>query len=254
MDLCRAGGFGRLHTLMGKKLESNELKERIKDYWRGVCLFPVGLFWKIMFRPVVIGLENIPRTGGALIACNHISGWETIFFPYHVMMASGPFSRRRVWTPAKEELFVPPVGWVIGSWRAFPVRRRQQDFASMDRIAQLASETIVTIFPEGTRSKTGALLPGKPAVGKIIHDSKCTVIPAVVFNTNYVTPKGKWFPRFFLPLSVVYGKPLDLSKYMAMESSKETSRLIVNEVMAAIARLQKEYAYLDIHHPNHKRP
>ena len=219
----------------------------ITDFLRAVvrcivmCL--ADIVFHVLYRTHIIGYENIPETGGALIASNHISALETILVPY---ASVSRFSMRRYRAPAKEELFrFPPLAWLLLALGAFPVRRHKHDYAAMNKTTEYVKKDLVMLFPEGTRSRTGKLLPGRPGVGKIIHDSKATVIPTVVFNTNYCMGFGQKFPNLFLDLYVVFGKPLDLARFYELPPSKETSMLIVNEVMKAIARLQKEYAHLD---------
>ncbi len=223
------------------------MKDRLLDLWRGFCMYGADFYWKVIYRASAIGLENVPLKGGVLICANHISNSEPMLVPYFIIDAFGRFSSRRFWNPAKEELFnFTPFGWLLRSWRAFPVKRNARDLTSMSRIASLAATDMVMLYPEGTRSKTGALGPGKPAVGKIIYDSRATVVPTAVFNTRYCLPKGKLLPRLRLPLYVVYGKPLDLSRFYAMPPGKETSALIVDEVMAAIRSLLEEHQRLDL--------
>ena len=226
------------------------MKERLLDLWRGLCMYGADFYWKVIHRASCIGLENVPKEGGVLICPNHISYSEPMLVPYFIIDAFGRFSKRRFWNPAKEELFnYGPFSWLLRSWRAFPVKRNARDLAAMSRIATLAATDMVMLYPEGTRSKTGVLGAGKPGVGKIIYDSRAAVVPAAVFNTRYCLPKGRLFPRLRLPLYVVYGKPLDLSRFYAMPPSRETSTLIVNEVMAAIRALLEEHQQLDLMYP-----
>ena len=225
------------------------MKERLLDFWRGLCMYGADFYWNVLYRARAIGVENVPKEGGVLICANHISNSEAMLASYFVIDAFGRFSARRFWSPGKEELFnLGPFSWLLKSWRAFPVKRNARDFAAMNRIAELAATDVVMLYPEGTRSKTGVLGPGKPAVGKIIYDSRATIIPAAIFNTRYCMPKGKLLPRLRLPLYVVYGKPLDLSRFLAMPPGKETSIQIVNEVMAAIRALLEEHEQLDLLH------
>ena len=223
------------------------MKDRLLNFWRGLCMYGADFYWKILYRSSAIGVENVPKEGGVLICANHISNSEAMLIPYFVIDAFGRFSPRRFWSPAKEELFhLGPFSWLLKSWRSFPIKRNARDLAGMSRIAELAATDVVMLYPEGTRSKTGALGTGKPAVGKIIYDARATVIPAAVFNTRYCLPKGKMLPRLRVPLHVVYGKPLDLSRFYAMPHGKESAALIVNEVMAAIRALLEEHQQLDL--------
>lgn len=225
------------------------MKDRLLNVWRGLCMYGADFYWKVIYRASAIGVENVPKEGGVLICANHISNSEPMLIPYFVIDAFGRFSARRFWSPAKEELFhFGPLSWLIKSWRSFPVKRTGRDLAAMSRIASLASTDVVMLYPEGTRSKNGVLGLGKPAIGKIIYDSRTAVVPAAVFNTRYCLPQGSVLPRLRLPLYVVYGKPLDLSRFYAMPPGREASTLIVEEVMAAIRRLLEEHQQLDLRH------
>lgn len=218
--------------------------EYLINIWRFFSWFIGDILFTLFYPSKAIGLENIPKSGGALIASNHVSGMETVFIPY---ITQNRLSTRQLWSPAKEELFrFPPLSFLLKSFRSFPVKRHTSDLSFIDRITALASKHMVMIYPEGTRSKDGKLGKGRAAVGKIIYDSRTTVIPTAVFNTRYFMPKGAWSPTLFLPIRIVFGKPLDMSRFFGMPPEKETYRKIVEELMNAIATLQKEHADLDM--------
>jgi len=215
----------------------------LQNLFRFFFFFPIDLFYRIIFRSYAIGVENIPKSGGALIAPNHISGWDVLIVPY---FALNRFSSRQMWAPAKEELFnFPPMAWVLHILRAFPVRRKKHDYASRDRTAEITRDHLVMIFPEGTRSKNGRLNRGRPGVGKIIWDARVPVIPTLIINTNYCVIPGLFMLNIFQKLYVVYGKPLDLSRFWGKEDTKETSQEIADCLMEEIARLKEEYKHLD---------
>jgi 1-acyl-sn-glycerol-3-phosphate acyltransferase len=98
----------------------------------------------------------------------------------------------------------------------------------------------VMIFPEGTRHKDGKLGSGNRGVGKIIYDTRPTVIPTALIGFN------TWkFPGFGQPATAVFGTPLDFTDFYELEDNKETHHLIVGRVMQAIAELlKKEGAYV----------
>jgi 1-acyl-sn-glycerol-3-phosphate acyltransferase len=167
-----------------------------------------------------------------LVASNHISAFETIFLPWAVIRQH-PF--QMLWAPAKEELFEKPFQRLIySSWGAFPVRRKR-DMKANKTINTLLLDQKVMLFPEGTRHKDGKLGPGNRGVGKIIYDTRPTVIPTALIGFN------SWkFPGFGQPATVVFGRPLDFSDLYLLEDNKETHNLIVGRVMQAIADLLKE--------------
>ena len=73
--------------------------------WITFSAYVIGSYASLLNRLVVKGGENIPRSGGVLLASNHISAYETIFLPWAVLR-SHPL--QMVWAPAKEELFKKP--------------------------------------------------------------------------------------------------------------------------------------------------
>jgi len=88
------------------------------------------------------------------------------------------------------------------------------------------------LFPEGTRHKDGVLGKGNRGVGKIIYDTRVTVVPTALIGLNH------WkFPGAGQEALVVFGKPLDFSDLYLLPDCKETHQAIVDRVMAAIADL-----------------
>lgn len=101
-------------------------------------------------------------------------------------------------------------------------------------INELLANQKVMLFPEGTRNRHGVLGKGNRGVGKIIYDTRPTVIPTAIIALN------KWkFPGFGQKGKVVFGRPLDFSDLYQRENCKETHVLIVERVMDAIAELLK---------------
>jgi 1-acyl-sn-glycerol-3-phosphate acyltransferase len=96
------------------------------------------------------------------------------------------------------------------------------------------------IFPEGTRSRTGELLEGRPGTGKLIHDTQCKVVPVYHSGMDTLLPIGSAWPKLFRRIEVNVGKPIDMSDLYALPSSKETSKIVIQRVMDAIAELKAE--------------
>ncbi len=189
----------------------------------------VGLYASVVNRCRVMDDSVIPDSGGVLIAANHISAYDTIFIPWAVVRK---FPLQMIWAPAKEELFVKPFQrWLYSSWGAFPVRRGR-DVRAGKTINDLLASQKVMLFPEGTRNRDGVLGKGNRGVGKIIYDTRPTVVPTALVGLN------RWkFPGFGQEARIVFGAPLDFSDLYERENCKETHVLIVDRVMAAIAVL-----------------
>jgi 1-acyl-sn-glycerol-3-phosphate acyltransferase len=198
----------------------------------------IGFYASSVNRFRIKGSENIPPSGGVLIASNHISAYETIFLPWAVIRRH---RLQMLWAPAKEELFTNPFQRLLySSWGAFPVKRGR-DVRAGKAINDLLKDQKVMLFPEGTRHKDGVLGKGNRGVGKIIYDTRPVVVPTALTGLNH------WqFPGAGQEAAVIFGKPLDFSDLLHLEDCKETHQLIVDRVMTAIAELLKsEGAYIE---------
>ncbi len=98
--------------------------------------------------------------------------------------------------------------------RAYPVDRKSGDMSQVDRWIDLLKQNIVVVFPEGTRSRSGQIGPGKAGVGKMIYKARPTVIPVRMTGMDEVLGVGRIFPRAFHTVHIIIGKPLDLSEWI----------------------------------------
>jgi len=195
----------------------------------------VKLFFCVGCRVRIEGSEHIPSQGGVVLVSNHISAFDTLLLPYAVLATQGI---QIVWAPAKAELFnTRLLGCLLTSVGVFPVRRGQHDRRAMRRmIAHMRTDKMM-LFPEGTRSRDGRLQEGKRTVGKLIYAARPVVIPVAIVGTEHILPHLKSLFHGRIPVSIHYGKPLDLQPYYALPNTKETAVAIVQEVMNAIASL-----------------
>jgi len=209
----------------------------LRRSWVTFSIWVIGCYASAINRFTVKGAHWIPRSGGVLIASNHISAYDTIFLPWAVIKGN---PLQMLWAPAKEELFANIIGLLYKSLGAFPVRRGR-DLRAGKRINELLLDQKVMLFPEGTRHKDGVLGKGNRGVGKIIYDTRPYVVPTALSGVNH------WhFPALGAKGSVSFGKPLDFDDLFLLEDCKETHQLIVDRVMDAIATLLKqEGSYVD---------
>lgn len=153
----------------------------------------------------VIGEENIPASGGCIIASNHVS----LFDP---PLIGAAIRTRQVHFIAKKNLFDTPVlGSLLSGCGCVWVDRASKDGKSVNQaIDLLAAGRMVGIFPEGTRSKDGKLGRGKLGAAVMALKSGVPVVPACVFNTYEVggrrgIPCGRRLClRFGSPLEPVF--------------------------------------------------
>lgn len=191
---------------------------------------------RVVHRPRVVGAERVPASGGALIAANHVSGWDTLVVP-----AMLP---RQMTFPAKAELFVSrgPLSWVVATFvkavGILPMNRAggRASASSMDVVLEaLRAGKVVGIFPEGTRSPDGRLYRGRTGVARLALATGVPVIPVGLQHTRLPTRHRA---------VVRYGEPLDFRAYAGAGNDRAVLRHVTDEVMAAIQDLSGQ-RYVD---------
>ena len=183
------------------------------------------IIFKIFLRLEVIGLENIPKTGPVVIASNHASLLDPPLI--------GSSASRQVYFMAKEELFVPIFGQICASLGAFPVKRGEVDLNAMKHALQiLKNKKVLGIFPEGTRSKTGALGHAEPGALAIANKGKALVVPTAVIGSNLSLRKTFW-PK----VKVVFGEPLVFSEgRMNKVELEENSKILMGKIQMLLEK------------------
>ena len=156
-----------------------------------IAHFVLRPLFLLLFRPHVVGRENVPASGPFILASNHLSFIDSMVIP---LMAP-----RKVGYLAKAEYFTTPGfgGWwsrvLFTALGALPVHR------GTHRAAQEALDTAMSvlnegggfgIYPEGTRSKDGKLARGKTGVGWLALTADCPVVPVGVIGTDKIQPIG----------------------------------------------------------------
>jgi 1-acyl-sn-glycerol-3-phosphate acyltransferase len=197
-------------------------------------LWKVGwvLMWllhPLVFKLRVEGAENVPMTGGCVVACNHTMGPDFLIL--------GTASPRQIHFMAKIEAFAihPIVSWILHHTGVFPVHRGKSDSGALDRAVQLVIQGhAVGMFPEGTRSRTGSLNRGKSGVARIALRANAPVLPVAVINAPAVFDKLK-FRRFSRPTVVVrFGVPV---QWHEQEDEAHGAKHFTNQIMHSIAAL-----------------
>ncbi len=187
------------------------------------------VFAKIFGRLEVIGRENIPSSGGALVCANHIS-----YVDPPILGAGAP---RQLHYMAKIELFqIPVIGFLIKHVGAFPVHQRTADRQALKTAMEYISKgECVAMFPEGQRVFGGKLGEALPGAGMIALRAKAPIIPTALINTDKLLPAHSLLPRF-ARVKVVYGKPISLDD-LYEKPGREAVELVGKRIMAAIGEL-----------------
>jgi len=190
------------------------------------------IVYEIFFHGQVVGLENIPREGGFILASNHVSHLDPFGVGIHVPRQVSFFARKTLWHPGFASWWLDAVGTI-------PVDRDGgMSLEAVRRVLQaLKAGRAVIVFPEGTRSPTGCLQPPRPGVGLLACRSQVPVVPARIFGSFEALGKnGRLRPG--TPISVVYGAALQPADYDQPADGKERYLRAAERIMAAIARLE----------------
>jgi 1-acyl-sn-glycerol-3-phosphate acyltransferase len=203
----------------------------------------IGPALHMIGRPKVVGLENIPPTGAAILASNHLSFIDSMYLPLVI--------GRPVVFPAKAEYFAAkgPLGRL---WAAY---LRSTNQLQMDRegarSAQATLEAAVDLlragelfgfYPEGTRSPDGRLYRGRSGIGYLALNSGAPVIPVAMMGTRKMLPPGAPLPRP-TRIEIRIGKRMDFD-HLAGEPPSRARRAVADEVMRAIGELSgQEYVH-----------
>ncbi len=153
------------------------------------CRGLVRIAFKTYLRAQVRGNENVPATGGVLIACNHQSFLDP------------PLIGQSLWRGcsfmARDTLFSPPLfGRLLRNINAFPVKRGVGDLnAVKELMRRLKGGRAVVLFPEGERTKNGSLGHINPNSLALAKKTRVPIVPAAIDGTFDVWPPHRRLPR-----------------------------------------------------------
>jgi 1-acyl-sn-glycerol-3-phosphate acyltransferase len=215
--------------------------------WFAQRVFLLPLVWftyQVLNRVKVEGLEHLDDLGDGpvILAPNHTSAWDSwVGCIYSLSSLKRFFSTRTymcVWA-APENVPTIFLKGLTASLGAIPVDRERgveqdaiQDTLRLMRGA--AKHVVITVFPEGTRSKTGRLArKPKAGIGWLQHQTGATVVP--IYHTG--APK---MPNMDLPLTLKIGKPLRFEHLAGETSAPLTWRQISLDVMAELRKMEHE--------------
>jgi len=197
-------------------------------YYSG-WLLTRAVSWPV-FRMRISGTAHVPKTGGFILACNHRS--------YYDPLLVGSWSPRQMYFFAKEELFRHRLfGWVITRTNAIPVKRGRVDRQALSRAIDVIKRGYgLTLFPEGTRSKTGGFLQPRAGVGMIAVQAGCPIVPAYLHGSNRLKDCLLGRQR----LSLTFGPMMTVDEVAATPAVKEGYQELAARVMARIRTLAAE--------------
>jgi len=197
----------------------------------------------LLFRPWSEGHENLPVSGGVILASNHLSFVDSVFLPLAM--------RRRITFLAKSDYYTGRglKGWFsrnfFNSIGMLPIDRsggKASEASLQTGLGVLARGEVLGIYPEGTRSPDGRMYRGRTGVARMIIEGQVPVVPVAMIDTEKVMPLGTKLPKLHR-VGVVFGKPLDFSRFQGMESDRFILRSVTDEIMYELRQLSgQDYA------------
>jgi 1-acyl-sn-glycerol-3-phosphate acyltransferase len=199
----------------------------------GLCHYVLRVMFDICFRGEVVGVDNLPKRGGFLLAANHASFLDPPMIGCHLSRQIAYFARKTLWKGGISTWWLDSVGTI-------PVDRDGgQDVSAIKRVLKaLKDDRGLILFPEGTRTVDGNLQPAKPGVGFIAIKTQVPVVPVRIFGSYEALGKGRGL-RLGTPVTVVFGKPMPPAAYDDPKAGKERAQRASERIMAEISRLQR---------------
>jgi 1-acyl-sn-glycerol-3-phosphate acyltransferase len=206
----------------------------------------VGPLVKALFRVWVVGEENVPRQGAAILASNHLSFIDSVLLPLYL--------RRRIAFLAKSEYFSGRglKGWATKTFMSatgqLPIDRsggKASEASLRTGLKVLSRGSLLGIYPEGTRSPDGKMYRGRTGVARMVLEAGVPIIPVAMIDTEKAMPTGRRLPRI-RRMGIIIGEPLDFSRFEGMESDRFILRSVTDELMYEMQRLSRQ-EYRDVY-------
>lgn len=169
----------------------------------------ITILFKLLYRPKIVGRENIKSSGGIILAGNHNNNLDGA-----ILISS---TKRNIHFLAKKELFKGMKKYFFGNLGLIPVDRSKKSHKSLEMAYEyLKNGKVIGIFPEGTFGK-GKILPFKLGAVKIAYETGCEIVPFAITGD---------FKMFSKNLKIEFGKPIKI-KSDDLEKENEKLRNIV---------------------------
>jgi 1-acyl-sn-glycerol-3-phosphate acyltransferase len=210
------------------------------DPWYRFGVYTVGTFTHLALRVRYLGLENVPPSGGAILAPNHISVLDP------VVIALGPVRvGRTVRFLAGAEFFESRYGivaWALRRFQQIPVRRGRADWGALEDIAGvIRAGSLGGIFPEGRMGDGDGLQRGQRGLARVALAAGVPIVPVGIWGTNHRWARSglRWDPPLRPLVNVVFGAPIEaIGNPRDRRDAIELTDRVMREIEKAVAEAQ----------------
>jgi 1-acyl-sn-glycerol-3-phosphate acyltransferase len=210
--------------------------QRGLGFWQRTAVALVLPMLRLLTKRTWSGLENVPAAGGVILAPNHMSHFDPLVvahFAYGANRWPRFLAKASLWD-------VPVVGFFLRKTLQIPVERGSVEAVkSLDTLVQALREGgAVIIYPEGTTTKQPDLWPmrGKTGAARLALLTGAPVVPIAHWGAQQIfdvrTGKLSLRPRRFV--SVVAGKPIDVSRWEGAAPSRAVLDDMTDTIMTAV--------------------
>lgn len=210
---------------MSKEFDYSKIKSYKFYRFMGIV---IRIYCKLAYRIKFVGLENIPKNKGYILACNHIYYLDPGFI--------GASLVPDVHCMAKAETFENPLlRLFVTHLNAFPIKRGSSDKASLEYAIRVIEQGhALGIFPEGTRSKDGKPQAAKAGIALIAKAAKADILPLAICYDKYpIKP-------FKTKITVRFGEVIGYDELGFVEGKSSELRSCAKLVMSRITELAEK--------------
>jgi 1-acyl-sn-glycerol-3-phosphate acyltransferase len=223
--------------------KSESIYDRIPRFWARWALRVSGVSTQ------GVGLEHVAPGRPQIFVANHASWFD--------VLALASVIPKRYRFIGKQELARVPIwgrAWVASGHIPIDRSNTQAAIESLDRAARIVREdsSSIIVFPEGTRSATGELLPFKKGAFMLALHSGIEMVPVAITGSRAILPKGSWRVRSGR-IIVRFGAPIETARYSATQRDELMAR-VRSEMEALLAAQAPQPREPNVRHQQHTRP
>ena len=197
---------------------------------------------RVLYRPTIVGTENVPKTGGVILASNHLSFIDSFAIPLAAPRQVHYLAKDDYFTGTGVRGFISRE--VFEGLGAIPVDRHSSRAAqeSLDAALKVLGEgEAFGIYPEGTRSRDGRLYRGRTGVAQLALTAGVPVVPVGLIGTSDLQPVDSTWPRL-VKVTVRFGEPIDFTGRFDGVPPGKARREITDQIMGEIQALTGQEA------------